>query len=195
MKKTVKDSAVDNFDWLTEHGDYLYRFALARLRDPSQAEDVVQETLLAAIQSSNFSGLSAPRTWLTGILKHKIIDLMRKQIKEPSQEYVDEFQQGTIDDADMDDFFTEKGAWSDKPQLWTKPDGQLEQKQFFETLQSCMDKLPKKLVAIFTLRDIEEEDNEKICKDLEITPTNAWVMLYRARMSLRKCLEFNWMGS
>jgi RNA polymerase sigma-70 factor (ECF subfamily) len=195
MKKTVKDNAVDNFDWLTEHGDYLYRFALARLRDPSQAEDVVQETLLAAIQSSNFSGLSAPRTWLTGILKHKIIDLMRKQIKEPSQEYVDEFQQGTIDDADMDDFFTEKGAWSDKPQLWTKPDGQLEQKQFFETLQSCMDKLPKKLVAIFTLRDIEEEDNEKICKDLEITPTNAWVMLYRARMSLRKCLEFNWMGS
>jgi RNA polymerase sigma-70 factor (ECF subfamily) len=195
MIKMTELSEIKNYNWLAEHGDYLYRFALARLRDPSKAEDVVQDTFLAAIQNSNFSGLSSRRTWLIGILKHKIIDLMRKQIKEPSQEYVDEFQQVKIDDADMDDFFTEKGAWSDKPQLWTKPDGQLEQKQFFETLQNCMDKLPKKLVAIFTLRDIEEEDNEKICKELEITPTNAWVMLYRARMSLRKCLEFNWMGS
>ena len=184
-------SEIKNYNWLAEHGDYLYRFALARLRDPSKAEDVVQDTFLAAIQNSNFSGLSSRRTWLTGIMKHKIIDLMRKQIKDSSQEYIDDAQSLYDENIDMVDFFTDQGSWFDKPQSWVTPHSELEKKEFFETLQKCLDKLPKKLALIFMLRDIEEEDNEKICKDLEITPTNAWVMLYRARMSLRKCLEFN----
>lgn len=195
MKNPIKDIESTSLDWLADHGDYLYRFALARLRDESQAEDAVQETLLAAIQNTSFDGQSSPRTWLTGILKHKIIDIYRKQKRDSSEVFIEDVHQHLDDGADMNDFFTERGAWSEKPQLWTKPDGELEQKQFFDVLQACMSKLPAKLLAIFTLRDIEEEENEKICKDLDITPTNAWVMLYRARMSLRKCLEFNWMGS
>ncbi len=191
MSKITKDQGLS---WLADHGDYLYRFALARLRDPHQAEDVVQETMLAAVKSNSYLGQSSPRTWLTGILKHKIIDLLRKQAREiPLTDFV-EHGQDFLDQPEMDEFFTDDGHWADKPQAWGRPDGELEQKQFFSVLQNCMDKLPKKLSAIFTLRDIEEETNEKIRKDLNITATNAWVMLYRARMTLRKCLELNWIG-
>lgn len=178
-------------DWLNEHGDFLYRFALARLRDPHQAEDVVQETFLAAIKSNSFAGQSAPRTWLTGILKHKIIDLIRKKNRETVvSDLIDESTNASIDD-----FFDAAGHWIDKPQAWDMPENALEQKQFLSVLQGCIDKLPAKLAQLFMLRDVHETDNEEICKALNITPTNAWVMLYRARMGLRKCLEFNWIGA
>lgn len=176
-------------DWLNEHGDYLYRFALTRLRNPHQAEDAVQETMLAAIKNANFEGESSARTWLTGILKHKIIDLQRKQIREqPISDLLD------IDasDSSMDDLFDQTGHWLDKPQALEMPDNALEKKQFLEVLSACIDKLPTKLAAIFNMRDVHEIENENICKELNITATNAWVMLYRARMGLRKCLELNW---
>lgn len=174
--------------WLNDHGDYLYRFALARLRDPHQAEDVVQETFLAAIKSPNFAEQSSPRTWLTGILKHKIIDVMRKGIREvvASDLMADE-------DASMDEFFDDAGHWAEKPLAWDVPHEALEQTQFLGVLQNCVDKLPAKLAAMFMLRDVQETDNEEICKELNITATNAWVMLYRARMSVRKCLEIHWL--
>jgi RNA polymerase sigma-70 factor, ECF subfamily len=176
-------------DWLNPHGDYLYRFALARLRDPHMAEDAVQETMLAAIKNNTFEGESSPRTWLTGILKHKIIDIQRKQIREqPVSDLVD------LDATDnaMDDFFDQHGHWLEKPQAWNNPDGALEQKQFLSVLSQCLDKLPTKLKALFMMRDVHEIENENICKELNITTTNAWVMLYRARMGLRKCLEIHW---
>lgn len=175
-------------DWLNEHGDYLYRFALARLRDAHLAEDMVQETFLAAIKSPSFAEQSAPRTWLTGILKHKIIDVMRKGQREMVATDV-----MSDEDASMDEFFDSKGHWIEPPQAWDVPVDALEQKQFLGVLQACMDKLPKKLATMFLMRDVHETDNEDICKELEISATNAWVMLYRARMSLRKCLEINWL--
>ncbi|MGQ0442167.1 MAG: sigma-70 family RNA polymerase sigma factor [Methylophilaceae bacterium] len=182
-------------DWLNEHSDYLYRFALARLRDPHQAEDVVQETFIAAIKSANsseksgFAEQSSPRTWLTGILKHKIIDVMRKNVRETVASDLMSDEDGSIDD-----FFDEAGKWSDKPQAWEMPENALEQKQFLGVLQTCIDKLPSKLAAIFMMRDVHETENEEICKELDISTTNAWVMLYRARMGIRKCLEINWIG-
>ncbi|HQS38397.1 MAG: RNA polymerase subunit sigma [Methylotenera sp. 17-45-7] len=180
----------DNINnWLNEHGDYLYRFALARLKDPHHAEDAVQETMLAAIKNNSYEGESAVRTWLTGILKHKIIDLQRKQIREqPVSDIID------LDNSDtsMDDFFDQSGHWLERPQTLNMPDGSLEQKQFLTILDACINKLPAKLKAIFMLRDVQEVENENICKELNITATNAWVMLYRARMGLRKCLELNW---
>ena len=182
--------AQNKHDWLNAHGDYLYRYALGRLRDPHLAEDVVQETLLAAIANQSYSGQSAPRTWLTGILKHKIIDLIRKQSRE---QLVEDVEQITFDDPGMEEFFDNSGHWSEAPQDWDIPDNALEQKQFLAILQNCMDKLPKKLANLFLLRDVHEDDNEQICKELDISPTNAWVMLYRARMGLRKCLEINWL--
>lgn len=176
-------------EWVNEHGDYLYRFALARLRDTHQAEDVVQETFLAAVKSNSFSGQSSARTWLTGILKHKIIDMQRKLFKEPT---LSDLSQNDDAELDLDVFFDDSGHWADKPAEWDAPDEALTQKQFLAILQTCVDKLPKKLASIYLMRDIHETENEEICKDLSITPTNAWVMLYRARMSLRKCLELNW---
>lgn len=183
-------TAPNMHDWLNEHGDYLYRFALARLRDPHQAEDVVQETFLAAIKKPDFAGQSAPRTWLTGILKHKIIDVMRKNVREiaASDLMVDE-------DANMDEFFDETGHWAEPPLAWDMPESALEQQQFLDILQTCINKLPAKLAQLFLMRDVHDTDNEEICKELNITTTNAWVMLYRARMGLRKCLEINWLGA
>ena len=179
-------------DWLAEHGDYLYRFALARLRNPHQAEDVVQEALLAAMQSPSYAGKSAPRTWLVGILKHKIIDFMRRQVREQP---LGDMAEDLPDEPGMDDFFaSDNRHWGDKPQAWAMPDDALEQKQFLLVLQNCMDRLPKKLAAIFLLREVHESANEEICKELGISATNAWVMLYRARMGLRKCIELHWSG-
>ena len=181
------ESNINN--WLNAHGDYLYRFALARLKDPHHAEDALQETMLAAIKKNSYQGESAVRTWLTGILKHKIIDLQRKQIREqPVSDIID------LDNSDtsMDDFFDQSGHWLDRPQTLNMPDGSLEQKQFLTILDACINKLPAKLKVMFMLRDVQELDNENICKELNITSTNAWVMLYRARMGLRKCLELNW---
>jgi len=176
-------------DWLNEHGDYLYRFALARLRDQHQAEDAVQETMLAAIKNNSFEGQSSARTWLTGILKHKIIDLQRKQIREQP---VSDLMDLEASESNMDDFFDNQEHWLDAVQSWSMPDNALQQSQFLKVLAACLDKLPKKLATIFLMRDVEETENEIICKELNISATNAWVMLYRSRMSLRKCLEINW---
>jgi RNA polymerase sigma-70 factor (ECF subfamily) len=176
--------------WLVEHGDYLYRYALARLRDPHLAEDVVQETLLAAMSGSGFAGQSSPRTWLTGILKHKIIDVFRRQQRETELVAPEEI---STDDPGMEEFFLEDGHWAEPPQSWDEPGSLLQQQQFLEVLQQCLDRLPKKLARIFLLREIEEVESEEICKALDITSTNAWVMLYRARMGLRKCIEMNWL--
>jgi RNA polymerase sigma-70 factor (ECF subfamily) len=188
---TPMTSTPNSHDWLAEHGDYLYRYALARLRDPHLAEDAVQETLLAALAGSGFAGQASPRTWLTGILKHKIIDQFRRQQREVQLETPEEV---AAEEPGMEEFFLEDGHWMEPPQAWREPGNVMQQNQFLEILQACMDRLPKKLARIFLLREIEENDNEEICKELEISPTNAWVMLYRARMGLRKCLEMNWMG-
>ena len=177
-------------DWLAEHGDYLYRFALARLRDPHLAEDAVQETLLAALGGSGFAGQASPRTWLTGILKHKIIDQFRRQQRETPLDAPEDIAQET---PGMEEFFREDGHWAEMPQHWPDPGNDLQQKQFLDVLQQCLDRLPKKLARIFMLREVEEHDSEDICKELEISPTNAWVMLYRARMGLRKCVEMHWL--
>jgi RNA polymerase sigma-70 factor, ECF subfamily len=145
---------------------------------------------LAAIKSPSFAEQSAPRTWLTGILKHKIIDLMRKNVREIAASDL-----MSDEDANMDEFFDETGHWADKPQDWGMPVDALEQKQFLGILQTCMEKLPAKAAQLFLMRDVHETDNEEICKELNITTTNAWVMLYRARMGLRKCLEINWLSA
>lgn len=178
-------------DLLSEHGDYLYRYALVRLRDEHLAEDVVQETLLAALQGSGFSGKSSVRTWLTGILKHKIIDQFRRQSRETPLDSPDEVAEDALTE---DDFFAEDGHWNQAPQSWGDPGGLLQQDQFLKILQLCLDRLPKKLARLFVMREVEEAENEEICKELEVTTTNAWVMLHRARMGLRQCLELNWLG-
>lgn len=180
--------------WLETHGDYLYRYALSRLRDESLAEDLVQETLLAALKARHgFDGRAAERTWLTGILKHKIIDQLRRQYREVPLEY-EPAANHEDGDSGQEDFFTSNGRWTSPPGAWGDPAKAMENALFWEALARCVERLPARQQQLFVLREVHETSNEAICKELEISPTNAGVLLYRARMSLRQCLELNWFG-
>lgn len=179
--------------WLEEHGDFLYRFALLHLRDPSTAEDAVQETLLAAFTAKEkFSGQSAERTWLIGILKHKVVDIFRRQRREPAMEIEDHNRPQAGDSAE-EALFDDRGEWVTPLQDWGNPEHAFEQKRFWEALELCLDRLPIQQARMFLLREVSGLSTEEICKELGVSSTNSWVMLYRARMSLRACLEMNWL--
>ena len=178
---------------LEEYRPYLLRYALLQLRDNTLAEDAVQETLLAALESrSKFSGKSSAKTWLTGILKHKIIDLFRKQSKEATQVSLEaEMESGA---GDFDSLFQLDGHWGTLPQAWADPFKNLENKKFWEVFEICAKLMPINTARAFMMREFLGSSTEEICKDMQISATNCWVMLYRARMSLKLCLEHNWFG-
>lgn len=179
--------------WVDEHGDYLFKFALTRLRDPVKAEDAVQETFLAALKGrQQFAGRSAEKSWLTGILKNKIYDYFRKAGRETSftdlQFYNDE---------EGDRFVTDgpgKGGWIHElgPQEWPNAGENLDNELFWKTYRDCASKLPKNVAAVFNLRELDGLESREICEMLGISESNLWVMLHRARMALRRCLETNW---
>jgi RNA polymerase sigma-70 factor, ECF subfamily len=176
------------------HGDYLFRFAMVKLRDEHMAEDAVQETLLAALQGQkSFAGDAAERTWLVGILKHKIVDLIRKKVREPTLLNVDEPMEFGQDE-DTEAMFDETSHWVSPSQDWASPDGALEQKRFWEVLTECLKRLPPQLAMLYSLREISGMETEEICKDLNISSTNSWVMLHRARLGLKQCFELRWLG-
>jgi len=174
---------------LERHRPYLLRFALLQLRDKSAAEDAVQETLLAALQgAARFAGQSSVRTWLVGILKHKIIDSIRKTARAvPVESRVAEDR---AEDAEA--FFADDGHFAEAPGEWASPDRSLEERRFFEALERCLQALPKSTATAFTMRELLGLETEEICKELGISPSNCWVMLHRARLSLRACLERTW---
>jgi RNA polymerase sigma-70 factor (ECF subfamily) len=177
--------------WLQDHGDALYRYALARLRDQHKAEEAVQETLVAALQArERYSGGAAVRTWLTGILKHKIMDMFRHEARHDS---LDEGKDGGMDEACLaDDSFLPDGHWTHQLADWGDPLQAVESNQFLALLQRCLDALPPRLARLFWLREVMEEDTETVCQELAITPTNLWTMLHRGRLGLRDCLEHHW---
>jgi len=173
---------------LEEERAYLLRYARLQLREPQAAEDAVQETLLAALAGeAGFGGRSNLRTWLTGILKHKIVDAIRRSSREaplPSEDGAEEF----------DALFDERGHWREFPPAWSDPDAALTEKQFFAKLEECLRRLPEKTARVFLMREHMGFETGEICKELAITSTHCWVLLYRARMALRECLEVNWFG-
>jgi len=177
---------------LAELRPMLIKIARLQLRNDTWAEDVVSETVLAALEgATRFGGESQVKTWVVGILKHKIIDQFRKNGREVS---VDAEQEAN-DTETFDDLFVADGHFSNRPlPTWGDPEACLNRNQFLEVLQACIDKLPAGLGRIFMMREWLEYETEEICKELAITSTNAFVMLYRARMRLRDCLELNWFG-
>jgi len=184
----------DPTTWLDEHGDYLYRYALLQLRDSAAAEDAVQETLLAALSAwSRFAGQSSVRTWLTGILKHKILDTFRSQAREPLMESLHRDGEDDLDALDRL-LFDRTDHWVDPPHAWGNPEASLEQQRFWEALQRCLEELPPQLAAAFNLRELAGMETNEICKELNITATNCWVMLHRARVGLQQCLQIRWAG-
>jgi RNA polymerase sigma-70 factor (ECF subfamily) len=177
---------------VAQHRDYLYRYALLHLRDASRADDVVQETLLAAVESPDrFSGRSSLRTWLTGILKHKIIDVFRKQAREHT---VDAPAGSDAEEELADLYFNKQDAdhWHSFPSSWGDPERSLEDKRFWEVFDQCSQQMPGQVARVFYMRELMGLETEQICQELSITATNCWVMLYRARMNLRQCLETRW---
>ncbi|WP_041741351.1 sigma-70 family RNA polymerase sigma factor [Collimonas fungivorans] len=172
----------------------LIRFAALQLRNDALAEDAVSETILAVLEHPDrFQEQSSFKTYVIGILKHKLLDQLRRGKREV-QLNIDE--DADRSDADMiDALFTSKGHAVEAAPSWGNPDQALERKEFFDILQLCIDKLPAKTGRIFMMREWLELDTEAICKELEITAANAWVLLYRARARLRECLQLNWFGT
>jgi RNA polymerase sigma-70 factor, ECF subfamily len=179
--------------WVELYGDYLFNHALVRLRDPVKAEDAVQETFLAALKAGGtFVGRAPAKSWLLGILKNKIYDYFRRVSRETP------FTDLEFYSAEENEGFTARGlgegGWIHKlgPVEWPEPGAGLDQEAFWKAFQECAKKMPRKITAAFTLREIDGLKSAEICSILGISEQNLWVMLHRARMALRKCLETNW---
>jgi RNA polymerase sigma-70 factor, ECF subfamily len=180
--------------WVDQHGDYLFRYALLRLRNKQLAEEVVQETFLAALKARDkFAGQSSEKTWLVGILKHKVIDQFRKASKEVPLE-----ESGVLP-AEREENFRTTGEWvghwkvTAAPVEWSAdPIKLLEEREFRQALDECLASLPPRLAQVFILREIEEMSAEEICRTLNISESNLWVMLHRSRMQLRRSLELKY---
>ncbi|MCA9090370.1 MAG: sigma-70 family RNA polymerase sigma factor [Planctomycetaceae bacterium] len=176
--------------WVDHHADYLFRYARSRVRQQDIAEDLVQETFLAALHArERFAGASTERTWLVGILRRKIVDHYRRQHRELA--WSDVTDAHTLHDSRFD----AQGNWKSPPGHWpTAAGNELENQEFWATFKSCLQKLPERMASAFTLRELEELDGSEVCEVLNVSSNNLWVMLHRARASLVRCLEINWFG-
>ena len=186
-----QDQPIDPNRWVDDHGDALYAYAMLRLRDADSASEVVQETFLEALKGrSKFLGRSSERTWLIGILKHKIIDTFRRRARRERGVGGEEFEGG-----DAGEFFDEAGAWKVPVGRWSElPEKAIERAEFWEVFRACLAELPPSYAEAFTLCELEGLSGPEICKILEITPTNLWARLHRARLHLRRSLEIRWFG-
>ncbi len=177
----------DPATWVDRHGDALYRYALLQTRDEELAEECVQEAFVAALQSrASFRGQCSERTWLIGILKHKICDHFRRRSRTlPADEA------GAAEKVAA--MFTDDGIWKDLPRAWTsEPHGETARDELLEALRACMAKLPQRMADLFCLRELHGLNTPTICQILGLSPTNLWVQLHRARALLRRCLERAW---
>ncbi len=183
-----ENSLSDPSRWVDLYGNYLYRYALSRLRDEDDAQNLVQETFLAALKAQDsFAGKSSERTWLVGILKHKIIDHIRRAYREKPASALQENEEM------VNSFFDIAGHPKQSPSAWIpNPAEILENKEFWIVLRACLQKLPRINQDAFLLREIEEMPSALICKILKISPNNLWVIMHRSRTQIRACLESNW---
>lgn len=186
---TENQTRPDPDSWVDEHGDYLFRVAMVRLGSRADAQDAVQEALLAAVKSYHrYDGSSPVRAWLTGILKHKIVDHIRKASRMVSS---DQFE-----DEDLTDKFIYKafGIPERDPPDWAfDPRKEFEKKEFMEYLYDCLTELKGPMRQAFVLRELEGVGTDEICKEMSITPNNLWVILHRTRNALKGCLERKWL--
>lgn len=181
--------ALDVGGWVEAHGDALFGFALARLRVRAEAEDAVQDTILAALGGrERYHGESGERAWLFGILKHKVVDRLRARGREVPLESNEQA------DAFIAENFDTSGRWRVAPQRWARPDEDVERDEFWKILADCLGGLPDALETTFRLIELDGLETEEVCKVLGISPTNVWVRLHRARLGLRGCLERHWFG-
>ena len=179
-------------DWVGKYADPLFNYAIVRVSDREVARDLVQETFLSALQAlDSFRGESSEKTWLFSILKNKIIDHFRKR---SSAKTLPLSENGT-DQSDLSTYFDDEGEWKDsaKPVAWTESPGDIYRgREFRKILQTCLARLAVQWRAVFTLKYLEDLDHEEICKELGISPSNYWVIMHRAKLGLRRCIEEKW---
>jgi RNA polymerase sigma-70 factor, ECF subfamily len=170
-------------EWLGRYGDALYGYALDRLRRPHEAEEAVQDTLLAALKArGDFQGRSHPRTWMMGILRRKIVDRLRSSARAAGHTAV----------ADLDAWFDGWGHWRRPPARWDDPAAAAERSEFWGVVRRCLARLPPRMAEAFTLRTLDDCAAAEVCRALSIAPGNLWVLLHRARLQLVRCLEIHW---
>ncbi|QDT10847.1 sigma-70 family RNA polymerase sigma factor [Planctomycetes bacterium K23_9] len=179
---------VNPANWVDDYGDYLFRYAKSRLRDPGAAEEVVQETFLAGVRySRQYSGSGSERGWLMGILKRKIVDHIRARAKH-NQELVYEDEHDP-----SEQLFDAAGNWKPGAINWSPPpDQEIEMQELQFVVQGCLETLPENQAAVFVLSAMEEMDTDEVCRELDITPSNMWVRIHRARVGLAKCVSAKW---
>jgi RNA polymerase sigma-70 factor (ECF subfamily) len=188
-------TANSRFVEIEGHRPYLVRYALSQLRDQVLAEEAVQETLLAALEGiGKFDGRSTLRTWLTSILRFKVIDIQRRQVADRARVDIDEERLAEEHESWLDDMFDETGHWKSPPQAWNDPEAALEQRRFWEAFEKCLGGLPETAGRVFFKREVLGEETPAICSSEGITSSNCWVILHRARIALRNCLERSWFG-
>lgn len=190
VERSVTEPLLDPSSWVDAHGDYLYRFALARVRCPETAEELVQETLLAALSARHsFRARSTERSWLTAILKRKVVDWLRATVRHKAR-------QTPLPDKLTEGLFTRSGKWRTPPDDWATDDpaSEMSKAEFWATLTNCLDKLPTRIRQAFVLRHLEDHPTEEVCRVVGASATNVWVMLHRARLRLWLCLSVNWFG-
>jgi RNA polymerase sigma-70 factor (ECF subfamily) len=182
-------NAVNPHHWVDKYADYLFGYALSRINDEEQARDLVQETLLAALESiEKFEGRSSEKTWLTSILKFKIYDIYRERTAGVRNVTLHKAYPMFFDQAD--------GEWQmeHKPkEFFIKDENAVESKEFYRILKLCLNKLPASWMTAFKMKFIEEEETKDICKELKITSSNYWVMIHRSKINLRACLQKHWL--
>ena len=172
--------------WVDLYADSLFHYALYRIADKAVAEELVQETFVAALSSlgnSRFRGESACKTWLTGILKHKLLDHLRQKYRHQASSI------DVIRESEVEDSFDARGNWRVKPGQWDNPEKHYEQQELMVIIMECIASLGRRQADVFRLREIEGEEAEEICKILEISPNNYWVLMHRARLAMRRCVE------
>jgi len=181
--------------WVDRYGDYLYNYAVVRVNDPERAGDLVQDTFLAGLKAKErFQGRSTERTWLISILKRKIIDVYRKSYSS-KESSISEYEEDISDGDYYNGAEPFKGHWLEGkgPNSYSLiPDGELEQKELMSIIELCISLLPANLSMVFIMKMIDETESEEVCKELGITPSNLWVMLHRARLKMRECVESKW---
>lgn len=168
----------------------LLRYARNQLRNDVWAEDAVSAALLVAVEKqASFQGRSQLKTWVIGILRHKLIDELRHHGREVASTPADG------DDGLEEAMFAADGHFRESPQDWGDPEAALSQGEFLRILEACCERLPNQLGRVFLMREWLELESAEICKELGITPTNLWVMLHRSRLRLRECLQIHWFSA
>ncbi len=185
----MTSTKLDPATWLDRYGDIMFRYAVARVRDKATAEDLVQDTLLAALEAAaTFKGGSTEQTWLIGILRHKVLDYFRKSAREQPIAL-----DGNESAAARDEDFDDQGGWTVSIADWVTPEKSVERDEFWHALRGCVDTLPDNLRTVFSLRELDGLETEQLMETLDIsTKNNLWVMLSRARKTMQKCLQTKW---